>query len=135
MATVFHVTGMTNATISKDRSKFDIGFKTDRGEIILSVGSAHLDALITNLQGLEYHSSLLDPKTGQRPGELGQIRAEIVDHHQIGNGVVNGVPSVFLGLKSTQVFRWFALDGAKALALCEAVKAETQKLQGEPPRH
>lgn len=128
MATTLHVTGMTNATISKDRAKFDIGFKTERGEIVLSVNAAHLDALITNLQGLEYHASLLDPKTGQRPGEPGQIRAEIVDHHQIGNGVVNGIPSVLLGLKSAQVFRWFALDSTKALALSEAVRAETHKL-------
>ncbi len=101
----------------------------------MSVSAAHLDALITTLQGLEYTASLLDPKTGQQPGEQAQIRAEIVDSYQVGNAVVNDTPSVLLGLKSAQVFRWFALDKQKAGALQQSVAAEIPKLRPEPSRH
>ncbi len=61
----YTITGMENATISKDRSNFDIRIRTNKGKVTMSVNATHLDALITTLQGLEYNASLLDPKTGQ----------------------------------------------------------------------
>lgn len=135
MDNIYHITGMTKATISKDRSTFEIGFKTNRGDLVLTVSSEHLDSLITTLQGLEYNASLLDPVTGQKPGEQGQIRAAIVDNYHVGNAVVNGVPSVLIGLKSVQALRWFALDKETAIALSDGLKAETGKIQSEPKSH
>ena len=134
MAT-YTITGMEDATITKDRSKFDIRFRTNKGKVTMSVSAAHLDALITMLQGLEYTASLLNPKTGQQPGEQAQIRAEIVDSYQVGNAALNDIPSVLLGLKSAQVFRWFALDEVKATEISQALVAKIPKLQSQPSRH
>jgi hypothetical protein len=125
----YTVTGMEKADMSRDRSRFDVEFRTDQGPVTLTIQAKHLDALITCLQGLEYTASLLNPASGERAGELAQIRAEVVDYHQIGHGVVNGVPSVLLGLKSAQVFRWFALDEAKAQRARQSLADEIPKLK------
>ena len=131
----YTITGMENAIIAKDRSQFDIRFQTNKGKVTMSISAAHLDTLITRLQELEYNASLLNPKIGLQPGEYAQIRAAIVDSCQVGNAVVNDTPSVLLGLKSAQVFRWFALDAQKAGALQQSVAAEIPKLRPQPSRH
>ena len=130
----FHLTGIENGTISKDRTSFAINLRTNQGPLELTISAEHLDALVTCLQGLEYHASLLDP-TNAAPGEAAQVRAEIVESHQIGHGEVNGVPSVFLGLKSAQVLRFFAIDRQKAMAIQQAVADEIPKLQAEVGPH
>ncbi len=130
----FHLTGIENGTISKDRTKFEISLRTAQGPLEITISAEHLDALITSLQGLEYHASLMDPK-GAAPGEPGQVRVEIVESHQIGNGEVNGVPSVILGLKSAQVLRLFALDRQKATAVQQAVANQIPKLRAEAGPH
>ena len=124
----FHLTGIENGIISKDRTRFEVNLRTEQGPLELTISAEHLDALITCLQGLEYHASLLSPK-GAAPGEAGQVRAMIVESHQIGHGEVNGVPSVILGLKSAQVLRLFALDRRKATAIQQAVADEIPKLR------
>ena len=131
----YKITGLEDATIAKDRSKFDIRFRTNKGKVTMSVSAAHLDALITTLQGLEYHATLLDPKKGQLPGELAEIRAETVDSFSIGDAIVNNVPSVLLGLKSGQVFRWFALDEMKAAEISQKLADEIPKLRSQQSRH
>lgn len=130
----FHLTGIENGVLSKDRTKFEINLRTDQGPLELVISAEHLDSLITCLSGLEYHASLLDPK-GAAPGEAGQVRTMIVDSHQIGHGEVNGVPSVILGLKSAQVLRLFALDREKATAIQQAVADQISKLRAEAGPH
>jgi hypothetical protein len=125
----YTVTGMEKAEMSRDRSRFGIEFRTDQGPVTLTVQAEHLDALVTCLIDLEYKASILDPVGGPQPGEMGQIRTEIVESHQISNGVVNGVPSVFLGLKSAQVFRLFALDKGKAEVIQQSLADEIPKLK------
>ena len=131
----YTITGMENAIIAKDRSRFDIRFQTNKGKVTMSVSAAHLDTLITRLQELEYNASLLNPKIGLQPGEYAQIRAKIVDSCQVGNAAVNDTPSVLLGLKSAQVLQWFALDAQKASALQKSVAAEISNLQPRQSRH
>jgi hypothetical protein len=128
------LTEIENVSVSADRSRFDIEFQTDQGPVTLSMNAAHLDALITTLQGIEYQASLLNPATGPLPGEEGQVRAEIVDDHQIGSGVFNGKPSVLIGLKSAQLLRVFALDAAKAEALQRAIADAIPKLPSRKDR-
>jgi hypothetical protein len=128
------LTGIEQATGSADRNRFDIEFQTDQGPVTLTVNAAHLDVLITTLQGLEYQASLLNPAKGALPGEVGQVRAEIVDHHQVGNGEVSGKPSVFIGMKSGQVFRIFALDAARAEALQREIADAIPKLRSSEDR-
>jgi hypothetical protein len=133
--TAFHLTGIENATLSKDRSQCEIQLRTNKGPLGLTISAQHLDALITSLQGIEYHASLIDPTKGALPGEPGQIRAEIVSHLQVGVADQNGTPSVLVGLKSAQVFRWFALDRTLATSLQRAVEAEIPKLQTTATSH
>jgi hypothetical protein len=83
-------------------------------------------------QGIEYTVSLIELSKGQLLGEPGQVRPAIVDHHQIGNGMVNNVPSVIVGLKSGQVFRWFSFDKARAEALERDLVAEIPRLKPGP---
>ena len=131
----YHLTGIDNATITKDRTRFAINLRTKNGPLQLMINAEHLDALITYLQGLEYNASLMDPSKGAQHGELGQVRAEIVDSHQIGRGDINGVPSVFLGLKSAQVFRLFALDRERATAVQQALADQIPKLEDTAGPH
>lgn len=121
--------GIEKASLSQDRTDASIQIRTDKGLIDLKLESKHLESLITTLEGLEYHASLLRPAKGALPGESAQVRAQIVAHYQIGIGDVNGTQSVFIGLKSAQVFRWYALDAAKAKALHQALENEIPKLQ------
>ena len=132
----FHLTGLQKADISADRSQFAIELRTDQGPLTLTLNAEHLDHFITMLEGLEYTASLHQPAQGQLPGEMGQLRARVVDHHQMANGEVNGVPSVFIGLKTQdQTFRWFALDALKANALQTSLQAEIPKVQTAPRSH
>jgi hypothetical protein len=102
---------------------------------MLSVQAAQLDALTTMLEGLEYKASLWDPVAGQQPIERGQIRARIVEHHQMMHGPANGVPSIFLGLRSGPSFRWYALDERRAMAIQQSLASEIPKMQGGPASH
>jgi hypothetical protein len=131
----FQLVGIEKATMAKDRSRFDIIFRTMQGPLTLKVSAEHLGSLITHLQGLEYYASLLDPKSSQRPGQTAQVRAEIVERYEIGNTTLKGIPSVLLGLKSGQVFRWFAFDAQRALAAQRDLAAEIPKLQKEAGHH
>ena len=129
----FQLTGMEDATFANDdRSKLTLRFQTDQGLVALAMQAAHLDSLITMLQGIEYAASLMEPSKGQLPGEAGQVRPAIVDHHQIGNGMVNNVPSVIVGFKFGQVSRWFSFDKAKAEALERDLVAEIPRLKPGP---
>lgn len=129
----FQLVGIEKATMAKDRSRFDLTFRTMQGPLMLKVSAEHLGCLITHLQGLEYYASLLDPKSGQR--ETAQVRAEIVESHEIGNTTLKGIPTVLLGLKSGQIFRWFALDAQRATAAQRDLAAEIPKLQKEVGPH
>lgn len=131
----YQLIGIETATIAQDRTRFDVSFRTDKGPLTITISAEHLDALVTTLEGLEYQASLLDPTTGPKPGEAAQVRVKIVEHHQIGRADVNGVPSVLLGLKSAQVFRWFAFDAQRATAAQQALAAEIPKLQREADPH
>jgi hypothetical protein len=129
----FQLTGMEDATFANDdRSKLTLRFQTDQGLVALAMQAAHLDSLITMLQGIEYAASLMDPAKGQLPGEAGQVRPAIVDLHQIGHGMVNGVPSVMVGLRSGGLFRWFSFEKPKAEALQRDLVAEIPRLQAGP---
>lgn len=134
----YHLSGIEKASVSADRNGFDIEFRTDQGPVTLTLNAGDLDALITLLEGIESRASLLDPAKGAMPGEPMQVRRLIVDQHQVGNGVVNGTPSVLLGLTglkgATTAFRWFALDAPKAEALQRAIADEIPKLPSRENR-
>ena len=123
----FHITGIAKGLITADRTKFEINLMTDQGPLRLTISSGHFDALITSLQGLEYHASLMDP-ANRAPGEQALSRVEIVESHQIGSSNVNNVPSVILRLKVGQVSRNFALRSEVATAIAESVSDEVSKL-------
>jgi hypothetical protein len=129
----FKLTGVENASFDNvDRTKLTIRLRTEQGLLALDLQADHLDSMISLLQSIEYSASLLDSAKGQLPGEAGQIRSAVVDHHQVGHGLVNGVSSALVGLKSGGVLRWFAFDKTKAEALREALTAEIPKLDGRP---
>ena len=131
----FTVMGVEMADIAAERRRFDIQLKTDQGLVTLSVAAERLDGLISTLQGIEYRASLLEPAKGQRPGEAGQVRVEVVNDYRVGNGPVEGKPNVVLGLKSGEVFRLFALDAAQAIALQQSLADEILKLSDGPASH
>ena len=122
------LTGVEKATMSADRSQFDIQFRTHAGPLTVQVSASNLGALISMLEGLEHQASVLNPSKGLQPGEPAQFRMQIVESHQIGHCDANGVPSVMLGFKSGQVFRWYALDAPKAKAVHQALADEIPKM-------
>jgi len=130
----FVMTGLENAVMSEDRSCFDIQVRTDHGLVTLSVRARHLDELITRLQGLEYRASLLDPAKGNQPGEMGLLRAEIVESHQVGSADVNGEANVVLALK-TSLVRVFAMSASIARAMQQSLADEIERLEARPASH
>ena len=45
----FHLTGIENGTISKDRTGFEINLRTDQGPLELTISAKHLNVLVTHL--------------------------------------------------------------------------------------
>src|SRR5436190_10060791 len=122
------LTGVEGATMSADRSRFDIEFKTRAGPLVLCASAAHLGTLITCLQKFEHQALLLDPAKGQLPGEPAQTRAKLVDDLTLQRGEMNSVPGLLLGIKVGQEVRWYALDSAKAKVLRRALGDEIPKI-------
>src|SRR5688572_25862419 len=98
MTSHYQLTGIEKADISADRSCIEISLRTSTGPVMLTVTADQLAALITALQSLEYHASLMNPTIGAKPDEPGQMRMEIVEQIHTGCGDVNGVPSALVGL-------------------------------------
>jgi hypothetical protein len=123
------LTGLEKTTMSADRSQFNIEFKTGAGPVVLRASAAHLGALITSLQEIEYQASLLDPAKGLLPGEPRLTRAKLVDDVALQRGqMMGGVPGMLLGIKVGQEARWYALDSAKAKILHRALGREIPKI-------
>src|SRR5436190_23864405 len=122
------LTGVEGATMSADRSRFDIEFKTRAGPLVLCASAAHLGTLITCLQKFEHQALLLDPAKGQLPGEPAQNRPKVVDDLTLQRGEVNRVPGLLLGIKVGQEVRWYARDSAMAEVLRRGLGDEIQEL-------
>jgi hypothetical protein len=45
------------------------------------------------------------------------VRASVVDRHQIGRSAINGAPCVVVGFQWSQVVRWLAMNEQKASEL------------------
>ena len=129
MSSSFRVTGMEKATVSKDRTQWQLTLRTNKELLLLSLSADHLAELISMLEGLESAATLHSPAHGQMLGEQVGIRAVVVDRHNVGNGLLNGVPSVLLGLGAGKVFRWFGLDTSRAVAIRNALEVEIPKLE------
>ena len=69
----FNLTGIENATFSKDRAKVTIKLRSEQGTIALEMPADHLDSLITNLEKIAYDASLLVPAKGPLPGEQAEF--------------------------------------------------------------
>jgi hypothetical protein len=128
----FPVQSVDKVFLAHDRSKLEIRLVGAEGAITVSLSISQLDALISTLQNVEYAASLHDPLRGPLPGEEADVRACFVDGHQIGRSAINGAPCVVVGLQSSQVVRWFAMDEQKASELQGALPKEIPKLQLAP---
>jgi hypothetical protein len=128
MTVTFELTGIEDAAFSEDRKQVEVRLRTDRGELTLRLDGKHLAELITCLLDLEYHASFDDPDRGRIEGEH-LLRASVVDEYRVECGLAEGVPSIFLGLRSGEARRWFALPEAQATGLEQALAAEIPRLR------
>jgi hypothetical protein len=128
------VIGMADVTILRDRRNYEITLRTDKGITTLVVSADSLGALISNLECLEYHASMLNPKAGQQPGDPGRTKITNVEHHNLGSGEVEGEPAVILGLKSVHANKRYGLNVRRAAEIRDALTAEIEKLEPGNPR-